>query len=92
MLLRQVDRKIGLTQAAAKVFCDACDPSRIGHQLRALITQRVFAQCQGREVLNDLPRLRHGLAMPVDALEALAFLHTPASQSEIFKILSVARA
>lgn len=63
LLLRQIDRKIGLTKAAAGVLTDARDPARIKHDLRALVAQRVYAQCQGWEDLNDHDTLRHDLAM-----------------------------
>lgn len=63
LLLRQVDRKIGLTKAIARVLTDARDPARITHDLRALVAQRLYAQCQGWEDLNDHDRLRHDLAM-----------------------------
>lgn len=63
LLLRQVDRKIGLTKAVAKVLSDGRDPSRIKHDLRDMVAQRVYAQCQGWEDLNDHTTLRHDLAM-----------------------------
>lgn len=74
LLLRQVDRKIGLTKAAAKVLSDGRDPARIKHDLRALIAQRVYAQCQGWEDVSDHTTLRHDLALQtaVGTTEALA--------------------
>lgn len=74
MLLRQLDGKIGLTSALAKALSDRRDPARIKHTLRAMIAQRVYAQCQGWEDLNDHNRLRHDLAMQtaVGTSEALA--------------------
>jgi hypothetical protein len=63
LLLRQVDRKIGLTKAVAKVLSDGRDPTRIKHDLRDMVAQRVYAQCQGWEDLNDHTTLRHDLAM-----------------------------
>jgi hypothetical protein len=63
LLLRQIDRKIGLTRAAAKALSDDRDPSRIKHKLRTLIAQRIYAQCQGWEDLNDHTTLRHDLAL-----------------------------
>lgn len=63
LLLRQVDRKIGLTKAVAKVLSDGRDPARIKHDLRDMVAQRVYAQCQGWEDLSDHATLRHDLAM-----------------------------
>jgi hypothetical protein len=74
LLLRQIDRKIGLTHAAAKALSDDRDPSRIKHTLRTLIAQRIYAQCQGWEDLNDHTVLRHDLALQtaVGVVEPLA--------------------
>lgn len=63
LLLRQVDRKIGLTMAVARILSDGRYPARIKHDLRALVAQRVYAQCQGWEDLSDHAMLRHDLAM-----------------------------
>ncbi|GAB1719299.1 MAG: hypothetical protein NTAFB09_10300 [Nitrosospira sp.] len=59
LLLRQVDRKIGLTMAVARILSDGRYPARIKHDLRALVAQRVYAQCQGWEDLSDHAMLRH---------------------------------
>jgi len=61
-LLRQTDRRIGLTQALAKVLPDPRDPDRIEHPLRSLVRQRIYGLCQGYEDLNDHDTLRYDLA------------------------------
>lgn len=61
-LLRQVDRRIGLTKALAKVLPDPRDPSRVEHPLLALIRQRLYGLAAGYEDLNDHDTLRHDLA------------------------------
>ena len=61
-LLRQTDRRIGLTKALAKVLPDPRDPERIEHPLLALVRQRVYGLAQGYEDLNDHDTLRHDLA------------------------------
>jgi hypothetical protein len=61
-LLRQADRRIGLTKALAKVLPDPRDPDRIEHPLLALVRQRVYGLAQGYEDLNDHDTLRHDLA------------------------------
>jgi hypothetical protein len=38
VLLRQVDQRIGLSKAVADVLHDPCDPDRIIHPLRDLIS------------------------------------------------------
>ena len=42
MLVRQVDRGIGLSAAAAAVLHDQRDPDRITHTLRDLVAQRLY--------------------------------------------------
>ena len=59
MLLRQVDRRIGMSKAVAKVLHDPRDPERMVHPLRDLIAQRLYGLCCGYEDLNDHDRLRH---------------------------------
>lgn len=59
MLLKQVDRRIGLSEAAAASLIDPRDPDRIRHSQRDLIAQRLYGICCGYEDLNDHDRLRH---------------------------------
>jgi hypothetical protein len=61
-LLRQTDRRLGLTPALAKVLPDPRDPERIEHPLLALVRQRIYGLAQGYEDLNDHDTLRHDLA------------------------------
>ncbi len=63
MLLRQVDRHIGLTRMAAAALPDPRDPSRIEHGLEQLIAQRVYGLCCGYEDLNDHKALRGDVLM-----------------------------
>jgi hypothetical protein len=61
-LLRQTDRRIGLTKALAKVLPDPRDPDRIKHPMLSLVRQRIYGLAQGYEDLNDHDTLRHDLA------------------------------
>ncbi len=61
-LLRQTDRRIGLTKALAQVLADPREPGRIKHPLLALIRQRLYGLAAGYEDLNDHDTLRHDLA------------------------------
>jgi hypothetical protein len=61
-LLRQIDRRLGLTKAIAKVLPDPRDPDRIEHSLLSLVRQRVFGLAAGYEDLNDHDTLRQDLA------------------------------
>src|SRR5580765_2435627 len=62
ILLRQTDRRVGLTKALAKVLPDPRDPERIEHPLLSLVRQRIYGLAQGYEDLNDHDTLRHDLA------------------------------
>ena len=53
LLLRQVDRHLGLSHAAAAAIPDPRDPERIHHGLRDLLAQRLYGLCCGYEDLND---------------------------------------
>ena len=59
MLLRQLDRKIGLSAAAASALHDRRDPDLIEHPLRELVAQRLYGLCCGYEDLNDHIALRN---------------------------------
>ena len=48
MLVRQVDRKIGLSAAVAGALSDRRDPERITHSLRDLLAQRLYGLCCDR--------------------------------------------
>ncbi|MCC6867387.1 MAG: IS1380 family transposase [Burkholderiales bacterium] len=58
LLLRQVEQKLGLLKAAARVLPDPRNPHLIVHTTEQLLRQRVFGLCQGYEDLNDHDQLR----------------------------------
>jgi hypothetical protein len=64
LLLRQMDRRLGLTGAMAKIIPDPRDPARCEHRLVDLIRQRVYGLALGYEDLNDHQTLRQDLALP----------------------------
>jgi len=59
LLLREVDRRIGLVDALTRCIADPRDPARITHELRTLIAQRLFAIALGYEDGNDHHDLRN---------------------------------
>lgn len=59
LLLREVDRRLKLTERVAAVLDDARAPDLITHPLLDLIRQRVYAIVQGYEDLNDHAQLRN---------------------------------
>ena len=62
LLLRQADRKLGLSKGLAAVLPDPRDPGRILHPLLTFVRQRLYGLCLGYEDLNDQDHLRRDLA------------------------------
>ena len=58
LLLRQVDKRLGLMEAINKVIQDPRDPRYIAHSQLSLLQQRVYGLCLGYEDLNDHQTLR----------------------------------
>lgn len=73
LLLREADRRLGLTERLAAGLSDPRDPARITHDLATMLRQRVFALALGYEDLNDHATLRDDPALRVAAdADALA--------------------
>ena len=58
LLLREVDKRIGLMQQFAGCFTDYRDPDLIEHPVEQLVAQRVYGLALGYEDLNDHEQLR----------------------------------
>lgn len=58
LLLRKLERRLGLLHAVAQVLADPRDPDRVTHAMSDLLKQRVFGLCLGYEDLNDHAMLR----------------------------------
>lgn len=58
LLVREVDRRLRLTERAAAVLHDPRDPDLITHSQLDMLRQRVYAIVQGYEDLNDHTELR----------------------------------
>jgi Transposase DDE domain group 1 len=58
LLLRQVDRGLGISTALASCFRDARDPRWVDHSVQQLLAQRLYALALGYEDLNDHALLR----------------------------------
>ncbi len=56
--LREIDRKLGLTNALAACITDPRDPAKIVHEQQTMLAQRVFGIAMGYEDLNDHQTLR----------------------------------
>ena len=59
VLLREVDRRIGMLRRFADCFEDGRDPERIEHTVGEMVAQRVYGLALGYEDLNDHEQLRH---------------------------------
>lgn len=58
ILLREIDRKLGLTAALAADFSDERDQSYVDHTVQSMIAQRIHGLVLGYEDLNDHTTLR----------------------------------
>lgn len=63
MLLGELDRKLGLLDAAARCIADPRSPLLIKHGVRDMLRQRVYGLALGWEDLNDHGALRDDVAM-----------------------------
>ena len=59
LLLRGIDRQIGLTERLAAAVQDKRHPSYIDHALRDLFPQRIYQIASGYADGNDANSLRH---------------------------------
>src|SRR5262245_32183101 len=59
LLLRGIDRQIGLTERLAAAMQDKRHPSYIDHPLRDLLAQRIYQIASGYADGNDAKSLRH---------------------------------
>jgi hypothetical protein len=57
-LLRQLDRRLGLTRAIAQALPAPRDPALIEHSQPSLLRQRIYGLCHDYEDLNDHDPLR----------------------------------
>ena len=67
LLVREVDRQLGLLDAVNKAIPDPRNPQAITHEQRELLAQRVFALAAGYEDGNDHEALRSDPALQLAA-------------------------
>ena len=58
LLLREVDRQLGLIDALSDCLTDPRDPAKVIHDQRTMLAQRIFGLALGYEDLNDHDELR----------------------------------
>jgi Transposase DDE domain group 1 len=59
LLLRAVDKKIGLLKRVMNCFGDGRAPERVEHALSEMLAQRIYGLALGYEDVNDHEELRH---------------------------------
>lgn len=67
LLLRQIDRGLGISRSLAGCFLDSRHPGYVEHGLQALIAQRLHGLALGYEDLNDHQQLRRDPLLAVCA-------------------------
>jgi len=67
LLLRQIDRGLGLSRSLAQCFEDRRNPDLIEHSVEELLAQRIQALALGYEDLNDHAQLRRDPLLAVAA-------------------------
>jgi len=70
LLLREVDRRIGLLNRLPDCFRDGRDVGRIQHSVREMLAQRIYGLALGHEDLNDHEQLRTDPMMTILADKA----------------------
>ena len=78
LLLREVDRRIGLSRAVARAISDPRRQASCDHSLATLVRQRLYSLALGYEDLNDHQQLRHDPALQT-AAEQLQSLASPST-------------
>jgi hypothetical protein len=63
LLLRQVNRRTGLSAAAARAFGDSRRLASVTHSVRDMLAQRIYGLCCGWEDVCDHNVLRRDLAL-----------------------------
>lgn len=65
LLLREVDKRTGISERLARCFRDYRKQKRIEHPVGSMIRQRICGIALGYEDLNDHDRLRHDVVLGV---------------------------
>jgi len=76
LLLRQVDRRLGLLKQVSRNLMDPRRKKSCEHNLASLLRQRVYGLALGYEDLNDHDTLRHDLALQI-SVERVSQLASP---------------
>jgi hypothetical protein len=83
LLLREIDRRTGLTAALANCIADPRDPDKVIHDVQTMLAQRILGIALGYEDLNDHDTLRSDPVMQVVAERAPVPEHPLASPATL---------
>ncbi len=86
LALREVDRRIGLTEALANRIADPRDPAKTTHDLRSILVQRICGIAMGYEAGNDHHTLRYDPVFQILANKAPDLDDPLASPSTISRL------
>ncbi len=101
LLLREVDRRLGLIDALAACLTDPRDPARIMHEQRTMLSQRILGLALGYEDLNDHATLRRDplfavlaeqrpdAAQPLASAPTLCRLENRANRAALWRMQAV---
>ena len=77
LLLRAMDRRLGLTRRIAGLLKDDRDQSKVIHSMQTMLRQRVYGLACGYEDCNDHNDLRHDIALQTAAETTSALASSP---------------
>ena len=97
LLLREMDRRLGLLESVSRVLHDSRDSSKVVHSQLSMLQQRVYGLCLGYEDLNDHQTLRHDPAIqtavnrlsPLASQSTLCRLENRADRKALFAVHEV---
>lgn len=83
LLLAEVDREMGLTQAVARGFRDVRRKASCVHSVLSMFRQRVYGLALGYEDLNDHDKLRHDTALQTAVSEVEPLASSPVAHRAV---------
>lgn len=86
LLLREVERRIGLADVLASCLTDRRDPGRVQHSYTSMIRARMIAIACGEEDCDDHDTLRHDPALKIACERAPESAHGLASQPTLSRL------
>jgi hypothetical protein len=90
LLLREIERKVGVSDVLASCLADRRDPARVRHSFTAMITARVMAIACGYEDCDDLDALRDDPALKMACGQAPEAALGLASQPTLSRLENLA--